>query len=203
MTTAFALAADSVVPYLVERGVLADGEGAQVEELAGGVSGMVLAVRAPGVRVVAKQALPRLRVEDDWRSKLERTETEAAALRLCGRLAPGRVPEVIDLDPGAHVVVMELLPDDARNWQAEVAEGRTHVDAAAWVGETLGLWHSRTAGDPEVAAAFADQEVFEQLRLNPFYEVVAERLPEAAPLVEPRLAELREPAAASSTATTR
>ena len=192
MTTAFALAADSVVPYLVERGVLADGEGAEVEELAGGVSGMVLAVRAPGVRVVAKQALPRLRVEDDWRSKLERTETEAAALRLCGRLAPGRVPEVIDLDPGAHVVVMELLPDDARNWQAEVAEGRTHVDAAGWAGETLGLWHSRTAGDPEVATAFADQEVFEQLRLNPFYEVVAERLPEAAPLVEPRLAELRE-----------
>ena len=56
--------------------------------------------RAP--RVVAKQALPRLRVEDDWRAKLERTEIEAAAMRLCGRLTPGRVPAVLDLDPGAR-----------------------------------------------------------------------------------------------------
>jgi 5-methylthioribose kinase len=192
VTTAFALAADSVVPYLVERGLLAVGDGAEVEELGGGVSGMVLAVRAPGVRVVAKQALPRLKVEDDWRSKLERTEIEAAALRLCDRLTPGRVPAVLDLDPDAHVVVMELLPDDARNWQAEIGEGRTHTVAAGWAGETLGLWHSRTAGDAEVAAAFVDHEPFEELRLNPFYEVVAERLPAAAPLVLPRLAELRE-----------
>jgi hypothetical protein len=163
-----------------------------VEELGGGVSGMVLAVRAPGVRVVAKQALPRLRVEDDWRSKLERTEIEAAALRLCDRLTPGRVPAVLDLDPAAHVVVMELLPDDARNWQAEIALGRPYVEAGEWAGETLGLWHSRTAGDPVVASEFADHEPFEQLRLSPFYEVAAERLPEAAPLVLPRLAELRE-----------
>jgi phosphotransferase family enzyme len=190
----FVLSPDTVVPYLVGRGVLGDGDGdgAEVEELGGGVSGMVVAVRARGVRVVAKQALPRLRVESDWRSKLERTEIEAAALRLCERLTPGRVPAVLDLDADAHVVVMELLPDDARNWQAEVALGRAHVDAGGWAGETLGLWHSRTAGDAMVAAQFADHEPFEQLRLSPFYEVVAERLPEAAPLVLPRLAELRE-----------
>jgi 5-methylthioribose kinase len=194
VTTApgFVLSADSVVPYLVERGLLADGGGAAVEELGGGVSGMVVAVRAPGARVVVKQALPRLRVEDDWRSKLERTEIETAALRLCDRLTPGRVPAVLDQDPGSHVVVMELLPDEALNWQAEIALGRTYVEAGDWAGETLALWHSRTAGDPAVAADFADHEPFEQLRLNPFYEVVAERLPEAAPLVLPRLAELRE-----------
>jgi len=194
VTTApgFVLSAETVVPYLVERGLLADGDGAAAEELGGGVSGMVVAVRAPGTRVVVKQALPRLRVEDDWRSKLERTEIETAALRLCDRLTPGRVPRVLDQDPGSHVVVMELLPDDARNWQAEIALGSAHVDAGEWAGETLALWHSRTAGDAAVAAEFADHEPFEQLRLSPFYEVVAERVPEAAPLVLPRLAELRE-----------
>jgi fructosamine-3-kinase len=188
----FVLTAESVVPYLVQRGILADGDPAEVEELGGGVSGMVLAVRAPGVGVVAKQALSRLKVTDDWRAKLERTELEAAALRLCGRLTPGRVPAVVDSDSEAHVVVMELLPEDAKNWQAEIAEGRAHAEAGEWAGETLGLWHARTAGDPAVAAEFADHEPFEQLRLSPFYEVVAERLPEAAGLVLPRLEELRE-----------
>jgi 5-methylthioribose kinase len=194
VTTApgFVLSAGTVVPYLVARGLLDEGGRAEVEELGGGVSGMVLAVRAPGARVVVKQALPRLRVEDDWRAKLERTEIEAAALRLCDRLTPGRVPAVLDLDPDAHVVVMELLPDDARNWQAEIALGRSHADAGEWAGETLGLWHSRTAGDASTAAGFADHEPFEQLRLSPFHEVVAERLPEAASLVLARLDQLRE-----------
>ena len=98
MTTApgFVLSAETVVPYLVERGLLADGDGAAAEELGGGVSGMVVAVRAPGARSVAKQALPRLRVEDDWRAKLERTEIEAAALRLCDRAHAGASPAVLD-----------------------------------------------------------------------------------------------------------
>jgi 5-methylthioribose kinase len=130
-------------------------------------------------------------VEDDWRSKLERAEIEAAALRLCDRLTPGRVPRLLDSDPDAHVLVMELLPDDARNWQAEIGLGRAHADAAAWAGETLGIWHARTAGDTAVAAEFDDLVPFEQLRLEPFHETVAARLPESAAVVLPRLAELR------------
>jgi len=99
---------------------------------------------------------------------------------------------VLDHDPSAHILVMELLPDDAPNWQSEVEAGRTHVDAAAWAGETLGLWHARTAGDPAVATAFDDYEAFEQLRLSPFHESVVERVPEAAAAVRPRIPELRE-----------
>ena len=51
--------------------------------------------------------------------------------------------------PASHVVVMELLPDDARNWQAEIALGRTYVEAGDWAGETLGalaLAHGRRPG---------------------------------------------------------
>jgi len=188
---AFELTARNVIPYLVRRGVIPDGVRADVEELTGGISATVLAVRTPAAAVVAKQALLRLRVEDDWWAKRERTELEAAAMRLCDRLTPGRVPRVLDNDPSAHVVVMELLPDDALNWQSEVAAGRAHVDVGPWAGETLGLWHARTAGDPEVAAAFDDFESFEQQRLSPFYETVVERLPEAADDVTTRLEELR------------
>jgi 5-methylthioribose kinase len=186
------LSRDSVVPYLVGRGILPPDTHATVAELPGGVSATVLAVRAPTHALVAKQALLRLKVEDDWTVKQDRTDTETRALRLCGELTPGRVPEVIDDDPSAHVVVMELLPDDALNWQSEVAAGRVHADVGPWAGETLGLWHARTARDPAVAAAFDDFEAFEELRLSPFYQTLIERLPEAADDVTPRLAELRE-----------
>jgi aminoglycoside phosphotransferase (APT) family kinase protein len=190
-TGGFVLTAQSAVPYLVDRGIVRAGSGAAVAELAGGVSSTVVAVRAADVRLVVKQALPRLKVTDDWRAKQERTELEAAALQLCDRLTPGQVPRVVDSDPEAHVLVMELLPDDARNWQEEIALGRAHADAGEWAGRTLGIWHARTAGDPAVAKAFADHVPFEQLRLSPFYETVAERLPEAAAHVMPRLEELR------------
>ena len=161
----FELTLASAPAYLVRRGIAPAGEAIEVAELAGGVSATVISARIPstGAGVVIKQALARLKVKDDWRAKQERTEIEAAAMRLCGRLTPGRVPRVLDNDPSAHVVVMELLPDDARNWQSEVAAGRAHVEVGVWAGETLGLWHAQTAGDPAVAAAFDDFESFEHV----------------------------------------
>ncbi len=189
-TGPFVLTEESALPYLTARGIVREGSEATVAELTGGVSSAVVAVQTRDVRVVVKQALPRLKVTDDWRAKLERTEVEVAALRLCDRLTPGEVPKVVDNDPEAHVLVMELLPDDARNWQDEIALGRAHADAGEWAGRTLGTWHARTAGDPEVAASFADHVPFEQLRLSPFHETVAQRLPEAASYVTSRLEEL-------------
>ena len=190
----FELTLATATGYLVGRGLVPPGTSIALAELTGGVSATVISARIPstGGALVVKQALEQLRVTDDWRAKQERTELETAALRLCDRLTPGRVPLVLDSDPEAHVVVMELLPDDARNWQSEVAVGRAHVEVGEWAGETLGIWHAGTAGDPEVAAAFDDFESFEQQRLSPFYETVSERLPEAAADIEPRLEELRE-----------
>jgi 5-methylthioribose kinase len=189
----FELTLASAPEYLVRRGIAPAGEAIEVAELVGGVSATVISARIPstGTAVVVKQALQRLKVEADWRAKQDRTEVEAAAMRLCARLTPGRVPRVLDSDPSAHVVVMELLPEDALNWQAEVALGRAHADAGSWAGETLGLWHAQTEGDPAVAAAFDDFESFEQQRLSPFYETVIEHLPEAADDVARRLEELR------------
>jgi 5-methylthioribose kinase len=188
----FELNSDTVIPYLVRRGVFPPGVRARVDELQGGVSATVLRVRTAETAVVAKQSLARLKVADDWRAKQMRTDVEAAAMCLCGRLTPGRVPRMLDHDPSAHVVVMELLPDDALNWQTEIEAGRAHIDVGVWAGETLGLWHALTAGDSAVAEAFDDVEPFQQLRLSPFYETVLERLPEAADDIAPRIDELRE-----------
>ncbi len=87
--------------------------------------------------------------------------------------------------------MIELLPDDAHNWQGEVALGRVHAGAGGWAGETLGAWHRNTEADPAVAAEFHDFEAFEQQRLSPFYEVAALNLPDLAGEILERLEELR------------
>jgi len=189
-STAFELGVETAEAYVREHGLVPPEAPVRVEELAGGVSSSVIAIRGGGVGLVLKQALPKLRVDDDWRAKIERTDTEASALELYTALTPDSVPRLVHQDSTNHVLVMELAPGDRRNWQAEIAQARPHLDAAAWAGETLGTWHRDTADDAPVAARFDDHEAFAQLRLDPFHATVAERRPELASLVLPYLDEL-------------
>ena len=189
--TARPLDAHSVVAYLAGRSIVPVGSELAVEELAGGVSSPVLAVRGEGIALVVKQALPRLRVAEEWNAPARRTDTEAAALRLAGRLLPGRVPVVVDSDGDEHVVVMQHAPAGWRNWQSEILAGRVHSAAGTWAGETLARLHAATAGDAEVAAEFDDHEAFELLRLDPYHEAVMRRIPRLAVAIEPLVEELR------------
>jgi aminoglycoside phosphotransferase (APT) family kinase protein len=184
--------AATVGAYLVTRGVVPKDAELTVEELTGGVSGTVLAVHGQGIALVVKQALPRLRVADEWNAPARRTDTEAAALKLAARIIPGCVPPVVDSDAREHVVVLQHAPAGWRNWQAELLDGRPHAASGAWAGDTLGRLHAGTAGDAEVAAGFADYEAFEQLRLEPYHGVVIERLPHLAAALAPLVEELRE-----------
>jgi 5-methylthioribose kinase len=190
----FALTRSTAPEWLVRHGLIdAEAVGSlELEELTGGVSASVIAVNGHSLSLVLKQALPQLRVQDVWRAKVERTDTEVAALELCDRLTPGAVPRVLCHDPIDHVAAMELLPTHSRNWQAEVAAGRIHPDAGAWAGRTLGIWHRVTTGDALVQEAFDDHESFAQQRLDPFYRTVAERLPDLASLVHRHHDELRD-----------
>ena len=72
-------------------------------------------------------------------------------MMLCGAITPGVVPAIVDSDSAAHVLVMELIPPEARNWQAEVGEGRVHAAAGRWAGATLGAWHAATPVESAVA----------------------------------------------------
>jgi aminoglycoside phosphotransferase (APT) family kinase protein len=188
--TGFVLTAQTAETYVREHGLVPGDAPLHGEELGGGVSSSVIAVRGGAVGLVLKQALPKLRVEDDWHAKVERTDTEASALRLYGSLTPHAVPRLIHHDRANHVLVMERAPRDRRNWQAEISQSRPRLDAASWAGETLGTWHRETTDKISVAESFGDHDAFAQLRLDPFHTTVAERRPELAELVLPYLDEL-------------
>ena len=166
--------------YLAARGLLPEGADVEVRALGGGVSNVVLAARSGAVAVVTKQALPRLRVADEWLATPERVLTEAAALELIGRLTPGRVPRVLDADPAALTITIEHAPDGWTDWKSQLLDGRTDPAVAAELGAVLGAWHGRTWEVGDVAERFGDLTAFEQLRVDPYYRTVQRRRPDLA-----------------------
>ena len=153
----------------------------------------MLAVRGRGVALVVKQALPRLRVADEWIAPARRTDTEAAALRLARAADPGPRAAGRRQRRGASTSsCCSTRPAGWRNWQAELLDGRPHAAAGAWAGDTLGRLHAATAGDAEVAAAFADYEAFALLRLEPYHEAVMRAPPPPRPALAPLVDELRD-----------
>ena len=164
-----------VAAYLVGRGVLERADGVEVEELAGGISGAVYAVRGEGKRLVVKQALERFRVEDEWLVPPERALDEGAALELMAELAPGSVPALIDLDRERFVLVMEEAPEGWRPWKALLLDGVADPAVAQRLGELLRLLHTSTA-DVELGSAAS----FEAQRVDPYLRTVQRRHPTLA-----------------------
>lgn len=177
------LDASSVGAFLVGRGLVEKGAVLHARPLAGGVSNVVLAVEGDGLRAVVKQALPRLRVADEWLATRERALTEADALRLAADLTPGAVPAVLDVDESAYAIVIAQAPDGWSTWKDELLAGRADPTVGGRLGAILAAWHGGTAGDSRVWR-LAGTEAFEQLRVDPYHRTVMERRPDLAPAIE-------------------
>jgi hypothetical protein len=188
----FVLSPENAGRYLVARGVLDALTPLEVRLLGGGISNVVLCATQRGRSVVVKQALERLRVEDDWRARPERAVAEAEALALAGGLTPGAVPEVIDVDERCCALTISAAPAGWRSWKDELLSGIVEPAVAARLGELLAVWHTTTAGDSKLARAFASSEAFEELRIDPYYLTVARRRPELAGALGELVGRLRE-----------
>jgi tRNA A-37 threonylcarbamoyl transferase component Bud32 len=96
-------------------------------------------------------------------------------------VAPEAVPELLGQNPEAGVLVMAYL-DPARHalWKAELRKGRAEPEIAAAVGSLLARIHAATADDPRVAAEFATDRIFYDIRLEPYLVATAGRHPDRA-----------------------
>jgi aminoglycoside phosphotransferase (APT) family kinase protein len=166
--------------YLDMRGVLALGAPAEVSQLDGGVSNVVLAADDGATRMVVKQALPRLRVRELWLAKRERAISEAEALTIAATITPDAVPALIDSDRDNCALTIAGAPASWSTWKSRLLAGEVDPTVASRLGSILARWHGATFEDDGVANAFADYEAFDQLRVDPFYRVVAERRHELA-----------------------
>jgi aminoglycoside phosphotransferase (APT) family kinase protein len=172
---------DEIARALTDMGLLAAGAPLVLTALSGGVSCDVWRADLAGGPVCVKRALPKLRVEADWRAPAERAASEAAWFRLVADIDRTLVPRVRAEDRARHLFVMEYLPPETHPvWKAQLAEGIVDVDFAAAVGTALARIHAATADRPDIAARFANRGHFHALRIAPYLLTAAEKNPGVA-----------------------
>jgi hypothetical protein len=150
------LTTETVGPYLVDRGIFSPADELRIAELGGGVSNIVLRAESPSRAVVLKQALPRLRVADEWLANRERAINEAEALRLVGGITPDRVPVLVDLDRERCALVTSAAPWGRR-------AGRAGCWTAMWI---LDRPESRRDPRPLARDTLLDEQVAPSSRIR-------------------------------------
>jgi 5-methylthioribose kinase len=179
------LNADNAADYLRAQGWGGHGD-IHVEVLGGGVSNLVLRVRTSERLFVLKQSRPQLRTRDAWFSDLDRIYREQEVMQLLRPLLPAlAVPEVLFADRANYVFAMSHAPEAASVWKADLLAGRVDDAVAERAGRILGHLHESTGRQPSLLEPFRDNRVFIQLRADPFYRRIQERLPDVADAVEP------------------
>jgi aminoglycoside phosphotransferase (APT) family kinase protein len=170
-----------LIEPLRSMGLLKAGESARLTPLTGGVSSDISLVEADGRRFCVKRALPRLKVSALWEAPVERNAAEAAYMRAVGRWLPRAVPRVLGEDRKAGWFAMDYLaPEDHRLWKTQLLAGIVEPDFAAAVGRDLAIIHARSAADPDVPAAFANDDTFEAIRIEPYLCATGRAHPELA-----------------------
>ncbi len=172
MTTEL-LTEETVVTYLIDKGVIAKGEQAEVEVLTGGVSNVVLAITTADKKLVLKQALAELMVAEKWEADQRRAIVEANAISLFHKLSPNQVPNLVFLDPERFVLILDRVPVGSTVWKSDLLAGVINPDVAGVLGKTLAQWHNFGETDKEARLQFMEDSLFEQLRIDPFYRFVA------------------------------
>ncbi|MCL5745510.1 MAG: aminoglycoside phosphotransferase family protein, partial [Acidobacteria bacterium] len=151
----------------------------RVTVLGGGISNTVLLVESGSCRFVLKQALGKLRVEQDWFSDRRRILRESRAMRaLKPHFPPGAVPEILFEDRTNLIFAMSAAPEDAKTWKELLLAGEVDFEVAEQAGRMLASMVRISWKRPEWEEAYGDQTVFEQLRLDPYYRTTASRHPE-------------------------
>ncbi len=182
------LGVDSALAFLDGR--LDVTQAASARLLAGGVSNTVVLVEDGDQRIVLKQALPRLRVRDEWLADRSRVLREWQVINALGAVLPrGRLPELLFCDEANFLYAMRAAAADSADWKAMLLAGQCDRATARRAGAVLGLMARATWGEPAFARCFSDRTAFNQLRTDPYYGTIAERHPDLAHRLEQWTAE--------------
>jgi aminoglycoside phosphotransferase (APT) family kinase protein len=177
----FTATIESIPGYLRQKKLVAETDSLSVTELSGGVSSTVLKIVTPKKSWVLKQALAKLKVQQEWTSSLDRMEREYEALKyLSSFLQAGQVPEVVHYDADNHSYIMTCAPEGSENWKEQMLHGKAQPEIAAKAGSLLGFIHSTSHGDEELSHKLGDKKFFHELRLDPFYNTISEKYPKLA-----------------------
>jgi aminoglycoside phosphotransferase (APT) family kinase protein len=181
----------AVADILGRVGVVADAEALAFEPLEGGVSADLWRVRLGAQSWCAKQPRERLKVARNWMVSRTRAGNEVRWLATARTIAPEAVPVVIGYDAEHELFVMrDYAPPAWTPWKGRLLSGRIEPDLAAALGSCLGRIHADTAHQPGLAGTFAG-DLFEALRVGPFFRALLPVHDDLAPVIEARMGLLR------------
>jgi len=173
---------DDLLRYLRQTGRIERDETPVIRTLHGGVSNKTILLQRPdGSRWVLKQALPKLRVQADWFSDPARIHVEANSLRYLPRVTPpNSTAGLLFEDREQHLLAMEAVPEPHENWKEQLLNGTLDRDLVRQFGRLLAMIHRKSHEQRhDLSLIFESRVFFETLRLEPYYEFSAERVPEA------------------------
>jgi aminoglycoside phosphotransferase (APT) family kinase protein len=169
-----------IIDALRRMGLLRDGP-VTGRPLSGGVSSDIWQISLPEGPICVKRALAKLRVAADWRAPVSRNRYEARWMRRAAAAAPGAVPVLLGQDEGSGALAMQFLPPEQyRLWKAELRDGHTDPAFARAVADRLVRIHAATAADPTLEAEFPTDQIFYDIRLEPYLVATAVRHPDRA-----------------------
>jgi 5-methylthioribose kinase len=144
--------------------------------LTGGVSSDIWRVDGASQTVCAKRALPRLRVQALWEAPVRRNAEEVRWLTVARTCIGEQAARVIGHDVEAGVALLEWYPPDQwRNWKLQLLSGEIDRRVAAALGTALGSLDRMASERPGIAAEFANHDLFDALRIDPFFRHIAHR----------------------------
>lgn len=159
---------DELARIFVQLGLAKKGETPVATPLAGGVSSGIFRVDTSSGSYCLKQALPRLKVEKEWKVPVDRVFAEIDWLKTAGAIVPGHVPRVLGVDEKTKSFVMEFLAAGHAVWKSELLEGRVDAGIARQVGDIIGRIHGATAHRADCAKRFDNDGNFHAIRLEPY-----------------------------------
>jgi len=155
-------------------GLVAPGAALALQPLAGGVSSDIFRADLPRGSVAIKRALPKLKVEADWRAPTERNRYEVEWMRVAGAIVPDAVPAILGDDVESSLFAMAWLdPADHPVWKLQLRDGIVDGATAREVGRRLALIHGQTADRSDLAERFATDHIFFPIRLEPYLQATA------------------------------
>jgi 5-methylthioribose kinase len=170
----FELSAENAAAALRELGLAPCDRGILVEPLSGGVSNLVL-----------KQSREKLRTKAEWLSRVDRIWIERDALILLGEVLPETtVPKVLFYDESNYLLAISHAPAGSRVWKEQLLEGDLELERGRQAGETLALMHAALVEHSGLSGRLSDSEVFDQLRIDPYYRRIAQVHPTVRPAMD-------------------
>ncbi len=183
-------ARDQFRQQLFRDGVISN-PNARLMPLAGGVSSDIYLVEDGDKRLVAKRALGKLRVKEEWTADISRNRVEIEALRLMGHLLSNVAPRLLAAHGDQGYFIMEFMDERFVNWKHLLLNGQCGESHARIAGGTLGVLHRRTWAMTELTETLGKWEDFRQLRVSPYFEVLASKHPTIANAVAVQIGHLR------------